>query len=315
MIRISVVVCTYNRADTLNRCLESLVQQSLDKDLYEVILVNNASTDDTPEVLEELLVKHRKYHLVRIDEPRLGLAHARNEGFRYAKGSYVAFMDDDARADKDWLELALDCFEHVKPTPLVVGGPIFPFYEGPKPAWFKDEAEIRTWGETPRFLKNGESFSGSNMIFRREVIEKYGGFNAAVGMKGEYLSVGEETSIFEKIWQYNSEPKVLYYLPQLTVFHAVPNYKLTVPYRLKRAFATGQAWNLRHGHKSLRRRLQLLMGILVSIARVAGSALRQRKEYPAYQNWIIERLAPVAVEIGRLAGCLGLFIPVRQRPR
>jgi glycosyltransferase involved in cell wall biosynthesis len=195
MFQLSVVVCTYNRADMLSTALESLVQQTLDKRLYEVIVVDNASSDATPEVLRGLRARYGEWNIVLAREDRLGLGYARNAGVREARGAYVAFMDDDAWADKDWLKLALGCFEYVKPTPFVVGGPILPFYDSPRPAWFKDEYEIRTWGQKPRFLRQGESFSGSNIIFNKDIIETYGGFDVQVGMKGYHLSVGVETNL------------------------------------------------------------------------------------------------------------------------
>lgn len=313
MIQISVVVCTYNRADLLARAIESLIQQTLDKALYEIIVVDNGSTDNTSQVVQEFQANHLECNLALVHEGVLGLGRARNTGFRHARGNYVAFMDNDAQASADWLETALRCFEEAQSIPLGIGGVILPFYDLPKPKWFKDEYEIRTWGSQPRFLNRGESFSGSNMIFRKGILEKYGGFDPSVGVRGKYLSLGEETALFEKIWQAKSHASVLYYLPQLVVFHWVPEYKMTISYPLKRAFAGGQAWCLRHRPKSLRGRLRLLSGILISIAKLSGSALLHRREYPAYQNWMVERLAPIAGEIGRLAGCLGLFIPVRQR--
>jgi len=299
----------------LERALESLIAQTLDKALYEIIVVENASTDATPEVMSNFQVKYRECNIVLVHEDCLGLGYARNTGFRYVRGAYVAFIDDDSRADKDWLRLALDSFEHVKPIPSVVGGPIFPFYDSPGPAWFKDEYEIRTWGHKPRFLKKGESFSGSNMIFRREAIEKYSGFDVSVGMKGDYLSMGEETSLIEKIWRDNSDGVGLYYSPELLVFHAVSPYKMTLSYQLKRAFVTGQLWYLRYGTKSLAGQIIAILDALVVLARLSFLALFHIAESSALHHWVIERICPIVIEIGRLFGCFGIIIPVRQRQR
>lgn len=294
------------------RVLESLKKQTLNRDLYEVIVVDNASTDATLEVVENFQASHRDCNIILVREDILGLGHARNTGLRYASGAYVAFIDDDAKASADWLETALRCFEEVEPSPIGIGGPILPFYELPKPKWFKDEYEIRTWGKQSRFLKKGESFSGSNMFFRKEIFEMYEGFDVRVGVKGEYLSVGEETALFEKIWELKDDA-VFFYSPQLLVFHAVPNYKMTVSYQLKRAFATGQAWYLRHGPKSCRRRWGLVAKTFVRIAKIGASALLHKRKYFFYQNWLTEEFAPIAVEVGRLACCLRLSILVKQR--
>lgn len=312
MFQLSVVVCTYNRAEMLSNALESLVQQTLDKCLYEIIVVDNASSDATPEVLRNLRTRYGEWNIVLAREDRLGLGYGRNAGVRAARGTYVAFMDDDARADKDWLKLALGCFEYVKPRPFVVGGPILPFYESPKPAWFKDEYEIRTWGQKPRFLKQGESFSGSNIIFNKDIIEKYGGFDVHVGMKGPHLSVGEETNLFEKIWKHHGNASVFYYLPHLMIFHAVPDYKMTVSYQLKRAFVGGQSCCF-NGAVPFLGRSKYLLKIIFSLAKLCLLLLVRLRCHSACQNWAVESFAPILSEMGRLMGCLGFHIPVRQR--
>jgi glucosyl-dolichyl phosphate glucuronosyltransferase len=308
----SVVVCTYNRAAMLPRALESLVQQTLEKHLFEVIVVDNASSDATPEVLRNLKACYAGCNITLVREDRPGLGYARNTGAREARGTYVAFMDDDARADKDWLRFALDCFESVKPTPLVVGGPIFPFYDSPRPAWFKDEYEIRTWGQKPRHLKDGESFSGSNMILKKEVIEDYGGFGVEVGMKGPYLSVGEETVLLENIWRHGGDTS-LYYSPEPVMFHAVPAHKMTISYQLARAFVGGQTLSLCNGPPLFFGRSIYLMKTICSAVKFSGLSLVRARAYPTYQNWIVESLAPIVTEVGRFLGGLGFHLPVKQR--
>jgi glycosyltransferase involved in cell wall biosynthesis len=312
MIRVTVIICTHNRADMLPQALESLVQQTLEKRLYEVIVVDNASSDDTPEVLRRLRQRHADCQIVLTREDRVGLGYARNAGVKEARGTYVAFMDDDARAEKDWLRAALDCFEHVKPTPLVIGGPIFPLYGAPRPAWFKDEYEIRTWGERPRFLRTGESFSGSNMIFQRGIIERYGGFDVQIGMKGSYLSLGEETVLLQKI-RNNESSRALYYSPHLVMFHAVPAYKMTIGYQLARAFVSGQVWSLCNSSSLGYPRAIYLGRSVLSVVRFCGLSAVRATACPTYQNWIVESFAPIVAEFGRFLGCLGFHIPVKQR--
>jgi len=105
---ISVVVCTHNRATLLGQALESLVGQTLNAARYEIIVVNNCSTDDTPGIVERFKGSRTIPLLRSVDEPALGLGHARNRGWQVAQGEYVAFMDDDARADSHWLEQAVE---------------------------------------------------------------------------------------------------------------------------------------------------------------------------------------------------------------
>ena len=314
MIQISVIVCTYNRADMLANALESLLQQTLAKDLFEIIVVDNASTDTTPAVVKSFQANHPEHNIGLMREDCLGLGYARNAGFRRAQGEYVAFMDDDAQASQDWLETALSCFQEIQPPPFAIGGKILPIYNSPKPKWFKDEWETRTWGEQPRLLRKGESFSGSNMIFKKEVLQAYGGFDTRVGVKGVYLSVGEETGLFQRIWQ-EEGAACFYYSPRLVVYHAVPHYKMTVSYSLKRAFVTGQVCLVQNPPDSMVKRLELLVRIVVSVAVYTLLALIPRREYWALPYWAVTCLTPIAAEIGRFVGCIGLFIQVRQENR
>jgi glycosyltransferase involved in cell wall biosynthesis len=292
--------------------LESLCLQTIDVSVYEVIVVDNNSTDNTNIVVDEFC---RRYFNIRYcRESQQGLSHARYRGWREARGQYVAFMDDDARANRFWLETSLRCFCEIQPTPMGVGGRIVPVYSSPKPKWFRDEWETRSWGERPRFLTKGESFSGSNMIFKKEVLEKFGGFDVRVGVRGPYLSVGEETAVFQKIWQVRDDAR-FYYSPEMLVYHAVPEYKMTFSYPLKRAFLTGQMWIVQNRPSSLCARTWLLMRILASVGLWIARSLITMRRYPDFHYWAAKCLTPVAVEVGRLTGCLGLFIKVRQGGR
>lgn len=308
-ILVSVVVCTYNRAALLGDALQSLVDQTVDRRMYEIIVVDNASSDDTSQVVKHFRKHHSEHHVVLTKEECVGLAYARNTGVRQAQGLYVAFMDDDARANRTWLETGLRCFCEVQPAPMGVGGRIIPVYNSAKPNWFQDEWETRSWGGHPRFLTKGESFSGSNMIFRKEVLEEFGGFDVRLGVRGPYLSVGEETAVFQKIWQARDDA-CFYYSPEMLVYHAVPEYKMTFSYPLKRAFVSGQVSSLQD-----RLRPILLARIAASIVIYAVMAFVPRRGLLSFSTWVVTRLAPIAGEIGRLLGCIGFFIQVKQENR
>jgi glycosyltransferase involved in cell wall biosynthesis len=278
---------------------------------YEIIVVDNASTDETPQVVRTFQGEYREHTIVRIYEPQQGLGYARNAGLNHAHGRYVAYLDDDARASTNWLKTALELFEIVKPTPICLGGHILPLYDVPKPKWFKDDYEIRTWGGNPRFLHRGEPFSGSNMVWRKEILEAFEGFDVRVGVKGGYLSIGEETVLFNKVWRSFDHP-VFYYSPQLSVHHWVPPFKMTVSYQLKRAFVAGQVWSQLHCPKAFHRRLRFLARNLFAIAKIGSLAVARRNAYRRWENWLVEEWRPVASKVGVLMGAFGLVIPIRQ---
>ena len=308
---ISVVICTYNRADLLPGALGSLLQQSLDQSLFEIIVVDNNSTDSTPDVVAQYLsYPHIRY----IHEVSQGLAHARNRGYKEASGRYVAYLDDDARADPEWLKSILNVFNNTVPEPFAVGGPIYPFYLSQKPEWFKDEYEIRSWGDKPRFLVPKESFSGSNMIFTRPILEQFGGFNTHVGVNGTTLSVGEETSLFLKLWENSEERNIFYYSPEVKISHYSPLEKMDVRYALKRSFAGGQSavQMLETDPISRRERVKLICSAGISVVYLTSKAIIKFPRYEHYQSWIFECGTLISEKIGTLLELLGLHVSVKQ---
>ncbi len=236
-IKISVVVCTYNRANLLQKCLRSLVNQTLNKNLFEVIIIDNKSTDSTIKVAQNFASKHINFRLFQ--EDKQGLSHARNLGYKKARGKYVAYIDDDGKADKNWTKRIVEAFENILPHPSAVGGKIIPYYLSKKPEWFLDIYEIRTWGERKGFLELPRAqfgFPGSNMAMQKSLLKKYGGFPLDYGMKGKKVWLGEEVVLFTKIFK---EKPYFWYDSKIKIEHLVPKCKMTLKYRLKRAFLNG----------------------------------------------------------------------------
>lgn len=309
---LSIILCTYNRADLLHDAIKSLLEQSIDKSLYEIVIVDNASTDHTRRVVEAYQCAQSAPTITLISEPVQGLGYARNTGCQHAAGIYFAFMDDDCVATDNWLEILLDCYERVNPSPWGVGGAVIPVYDKSKPEWFKDSYETDTWGDDPRFLAKGESFTGCNMSFRKGVIEKFGGFDVELGMKGMGLALAEDTKLFRNIWSKEGDQQLFYYTPRAIVHHRIDPYKMTVLYRLKRAYSAGQAsWTMAQT-ESFSRRLVLCVGsvgLMLWYAVRAVLLLRPRH----LQTWAVEEVSPLVSNIGRVFASLGLRKVFRQR--
>jgi hypothetical protein len=308
----SVVICTYNRLDHLLASVESALGQTVPSDHYEVIVVDNASTDGTAQAVQALIPAHPS--LRYIYETRLGLATARNTGWQAAQGKFVAFLDDDAKAESNWLETAQKLID-ANPTNLrCVGGPIHPFYTSPKPDWWLDKYEIRTRGDVQRHLKSGEYFSGSNMIWLRDTLEKYGGFESGAGMKGNQLGMGEETGLFRRIWEAEETP-VFLYSPDLRVYHWVPPEKMTMRYILKRASANGQfeAKYALTANPGFSGRLRVIGSTLKTLAVQIPSVLFKRFQYKTTENWYFDHCFIPIQNVSKLLRLLGLQITVSQR--
>jgi len=295
---ISIVVCTYNRGDLIKGCLDSLKNQTADPSTFEVLVIDNNSTDETCQIIGNYL-SLPNFRLFREDSQ--GLSHARNRGIRESQGTYIAYLDDDARADEHYIENLLVLLDKFSDSIDCYGGPILPFYTSPKPDWFKDQYEIRRMRPEAGFQSKGQGFSGSNMIWKRSILDALGGFNPEVGIRGDKLILGEETLLFDRLWGAHN-PK-LYYSPKLIVFHWVPDFKMNVMYRLTRAKATGYFI----GFEATINNAKKTKEIVTSFSNLLKLILRSVIRFPSYkkwQNWAVETISPVAVEIGKISQLL-----------
>jgi glucosyl-dolichyl phosphate glucuronosyltransferase len=310
---ISVVICTYNRALLLKSALESLRKQTLDKSIFEIIIIDNNSSDNTKAIVKKFLNNNKSIKLSYFFEKKQGLAVARNTGVRISKGKYIAFLDDDSRADQSYLKIAAQILKKIKPRPDGVGGIIKPLYINKKPDWFNSDFETIKIGESQHFLREGESFSGSNMILHKKLIRSQGGFDIRVGMKGVTVSAGEETSLFDNFWKDINNKKQLYYSPELVVYHSIPLYKMTVKYQLARSYAFGQAWYLRHRSSNKIERVfqnfRCLGYIIINIFLTIMNIIK----YKNPKTWIVDRGKYVTFGLGYLFKSLNISFTVKRQ--
>jgi glycosyltransferase involved in cell wall biosynthesis len=236
---LSVIICTYNRARLLGDCLKSLLKQTLSHDRYEILVIDNNSSDATASLVISYVGAHP--HLRYLFEADQGLSFARNRGCRESRGIYVAYIDDDATASSQWCEGILRCFAEVTPTPVAVGGPILPRLCCNPPFWYTPALETRSWGETSHFLDDFTGtfgFSGSNMAFKKDVLLHYNGFDTTLGMRGDRVGMGEESDLFFRI---GKEAPFFWYDPQLKVYHLVAPSQLAISSRIHRTFLAGRS--------------------------------------------------------------------------
>jgi glucosyl-dolichyl phosphate glucuronosyltransferase len=233
----TVLICTHNRASQLEGALRSLESQTLSADSFEVLVVDNASTDDTPRVFKSFS-ERRKLNLRYMKEMDLGLDAARNRGIREARGQVVAFLDDDARARADWAAAILSGFDqHMAP---VLGGRVDLIWEAERPAWFSD-ALLKylihcDYGENVVEVTAAPWLYGTNVAFRRDLFQEIGLFRLDLDRKGESLMGGGDTEFFQRA---NSRGKTLLYLPSMVVGHLVPAKRLTREFFRERLFYSG----------------------------------------------------------------------------
>ncbi len=231
---ISVIISAYtlDRWDDLVLAVMSVRRQSFAP--KEIIVV----VDHNPDLM--LRVQRRLPNVIAVEnvEPR-GLSGARNSGIRVAQGEVIAFLDDDAEAVENWLELLRDGYadQHV----LGVGGAIEPNWVGRRPAWFPAEFDwvvgctYRGMPDTPEAVRN---LIGCNMSFRREVFNTVGGFRTGIGRVGT-LPVGcDETELCIRVLQRWPE-SIMLYEPRSRVRHRVPESRARWSYFSSRCYAEG----------------------------------------------------------------------------
>ena len=237
-MKISAIICTYNRSTYLQRSIQSLADQTFPRAHYEILVIDNGSTDNTKAVVKSF---EEYTNLIYIHEPTLGLSQARNAGLRYASGEYIAFLDDDAIASSHWLYKIVDAYESVKPRPGSVGGKVLPIWEKKRPNWLPRELEgsytIIDWADEPTFLTEQRHFlAGTNVSYPRDILIECGGFNECLGRKGKSLLSNEEILVNKYIREHDLK---IFYDPDISVHHHIPPDRITRRWLYKRIFAQG----------------------------------------------------------------------------
>lgn len=234
MKRVSVIISVYSkkRYQYLLNCIDSLRRQSVKP--YEVIVVLDPDSD-----LIDFFGNRLSNDVRIVVSDGYGLSNARNAGVKNAKGSIVAFIDDDAVADRDWL---LNILKNYDTANVVgVGGLIIPLWESGRPIWFPEElnwvigCSYKGLPEHKTFVRNP---LGCNMSFRREVFEKVGYFRSDIGRFGKRLLSGEEPEFSVRIMKNFPNAKIIYD-PSAIVYHRVPKNRLGLRYLFIRSFNEG----------------------------------------------------------------------------
>jgi glucosyl-dolichyl phosphate glucuronosyltransferase len=246
MPEISVVICSYNRADYIIGAIESLYRQTVDKKRFEVFVVDNNSIDNTGELVQEYINRHPEFNLHYLTENRQGASFARNTGAVFAKGALLCFMDDDAIAEKHYLERILQFFPSY-PDAAGLGGRIIPKYIPEKPKWMSHYVSSLVgnfdYSSHTTVFKEGKYPLESNMIVRKDDFGAIGGFNTELpGVKGTLRIGGEGKDFFLRLQSLN---KKIYYDPDIIVEHIVEVKKLTPHYLYRVASGIGRGEKVR----------------------------------------------------------------------
>ncbi|WP_319413278.1 glycosyltransferase family 2 protein [uncultured Cohaesibacter sp.] len=239
MTKISAVVCVHNREDTLDACLSALERQTLSKDLHEILVVDNASTDQSPQIADAYVKRNANFKYIR--EERLGLAIARNRGIREVCHDVVAFTDDDAIPADDWLERLSNRFSTLDEKTVAVGGELDPVWPHEKPEWLKGKDLLRSlsvelhWSDIARHLGADEWLCEANSAYRIAPILERGGFPEKLGRIGNNLLSGEN-AVNELLLR---DGYRFFFDPEIRVKHQIAPQRMTQEWFRRRYFWQG----------------------------------------------------------------------------
>ena len=278
---VSIIVCTYNRADSLRDTLRALNQQkAAPTRRWEVIVVDNNSKDHTRKVVDEA---QREWPLLRYEFERAqGLSHARNKGIVVAQGDVLLFTDDDVLPEPDWLETTLAGMTKYQAD--ACGGYIAPIWETPPPAWLTERfygfLAVRTErSDDYPIASPSQAPYGANMAVRKAVFDKVGLFDTSRGRKGKVLASGEDGEMFERILA--ADLKAVF-LGQSRVHHKVEAFRLTKRYFRRWRFQTSRNIAQSRGLAGERRLLNIPLYVfpqfLCAVARILRGHLTQPRD-------------------------------------
>ena len=167
---ISVILCTYNRDKYIYNVLKSVAENDYPHDQYEIVLVNNNSTDGTENECRRFQADYPDIRFRYFLETNQGLSYARNCGIRNAQGDLLAYVDDDATVNPEYLRTYSDFFTH-HPEAVAAGGPILPVYETEEPEWMTHYTRQLITGklETPYTEKHPSNISKYNLLIAAEI--------------------------------------------------------------------------------------------------------------------------------------------------
>jgi glycosyltransferase involved in cell wall biosynthesis len=242
---ITVVISTYNRSESLPSAIESVLNQEANGTAYELIVVDNNSTDNTSQVVQSYIDRGHD-NLRCLSEPRQGLSYGRNAGIANAQGEIIVFTDDDIRAERNWVANIKRAFD-TYPDVQCVAGKILPSWASEPPSWLTSDhwtpLALQDHGDVPLRANKikPRSFAGANIAFRREVFRNE--------LFSPLFPRAQDTEFLLRFWRAGLEAM---YVPDVIVFADVQPERLTKVYHRK--------WHTRNGNFNALMRLGEYVG-------------------------------------------------------
>lgn len=240
-LKISLVICTYNRDKYLPEALESIRMQVAPKDLFELIIVDNNSTDNTASIAGSFIKNNPDLQTAYHFEENKGLSFARNRGIKEAVAPVIAYVDDDAILSPGYIQQLATFFDSYKDA-AGSGGKVIPKYEsGHPPVWMNHFLNgfvgYHNFGENiVLYDKKMKYPPGCNMAYKKEILLEAGGFNNDLKFRSD------DKYIFHKIKEYSDK---IYYVPDAWLFHYIDADRLSSENFKKLFLKTGNEEKIR----------------------------------------------------------------------
>ncbi|MEX1010757.1 MAG: glycosyltransferase [Balneolaceae bacterium] len=242
----TIAICTWNRAGYLADTLRDLGRQTAPTDRFEVLVVDNNSSDSTGEVTRDFISSHPGHHVRYVTEEKQGLSHARNCAWREAKADAVVYIDDDVILPETYVETLLRYLE-TRPAVRAAGGRILVRFDGvgEPPRWLPHPLMpmfgLHDLGDEEQIYRNNFP-RGGNMVIRKKLLKQLGGFDTRLGRSGDTLAGSEEKALFERATE---EGETLHYWGELLLYHRIGAHRLEPDYMERQSTGIGQSERIR----------------------------------------------------------------------
>jgi glucosyl-dolichyl phosphate glucuronosyltransferase len=284
---ISIIICTYNREKFLPGALNSLTNQTLDSSRFEILIINNNSTDNTESISNNFIGANPKLNIKYFVETQKGLSAARNRGIKESASALVAFIDDDAEVTNDYLETAIGFFLSNRNIDAI-GGKIIPVYEtGEEPKWLSKYlwglVTKADYGELTRKYPVSKYPPGCSMVFKKDVFNTTGLFNTELFLRSD------DKYIFRKL---EEAGKSFLYYPKLIVKHHIDKERVTFESVKKISLIVGGSERVRLQKagviKNIYKVIEYILKLFAAIVIACGFLIKfefKKAEYIIKNRW------------------------------
>lgn len=246
--KVTIAICTYNRGEYLHDTLNDLASQTARPDTFEIVVVNNNSSDGTEFVCDTFEKTHKEIRFSWVKETNQGLSYARNRAAREANTSVMIYIDDDVYLPENYVETAINYIEN-RSSVQCAGGRIWVKFEEDNIDWVPDELMpmfgLHDLGDNDRMYPSGNFPRGGNMMISKNILEAFGYFDTQLGRTGNRLLGSEEKAFFERVRRNGVE---LHYWSGLELTHRIGSNRLEKEYLEKQSIGIGFSERLRLTH-------------------------------------------------------------------